>query len=62
MYKVGILFIQLHVLGTPAEEEGGGKIVMINADTFKDIDFAMMSHPTPFSLALVDENIICRQE
>ncbi|GAU88017.1 hypothetical protein RvY_00790 [Ramazzottius varieornatus] len=33
------------VLGTPAEEGGGGKIDLINAGAFKDIDFAMMIHP-----------------
>jgi amidohydrolase len=32
-------------LGTPAEEGGGGKILMINEGFFKDIDYAMMIHP-----------------
>ncbi|ESO84063.1 hypothetical protein LOTGIDRAFT_211007 [Lottia gigantea] len=36
------------VLGTPAEEGGGGKIDLINAHVFDDVDLAMMSHPTPF--------------
>ncbi|XP_055954399.1 xaa-Arg dipeptidase [Patella vulgata] len=36
------------VLGTPAEEGGGGKIDLINAYVFDDIDIAMMSHPAPF--------------
>ncbi|XP_071112936.1 xaa-Arg dipeptidase-like [Haliotis cracherodii] len=35
------------VLGTPAEESMGGKIDLINAGVFKDIDVAMMAHPTP---------------
>ncbi|KAK6169462.1 hypothetical protein SNE40_020513 [Patella caerulea] len=39
------------VLGTPAEEGGGGKIDMINAKVFDDIDIAMMSHPSPFDHA-----------
>lgn len=34
----------LCVLGTPAEELGKGKIEMINAGVFKDIDAAMMVH------------------
>lgn len=34
------------VLGTPAEESGGGKIDLINAGAFKDIDVAMMVHPS----------------
>lgn len=33
------------VLGTPAEEGGGGKIDLINAGAFKDIDIALMVHP-----------------
>ena len=33
------------VLGTPAEEGGGGKVFMIDAGYFKDVDFAMMVHP-----------------
>ncbi|XP_067676317.1 peptidase M20 domain-containing protein 2-like [Haliotis asinina] len=42
---------KLTVLGTPAEEEGGGKIDLINADVFKDVDAAMMAHPTPYVTA-----------
>ncbi|XP_070580400.1 peptidase M20 domain-containing protein 2-like [Ptychodera flava] len=37
---------KLTVLGTPAEEGGCGKIKLIEADVFKDIDLAMMVHPT----------------
>src|ERR1700690_2432018 len=33
------------LLGTPAEEGGGGKIEMIKAGTFDGIDAAMMFHP-----------------
>ena len=36
------------LLGTPAEEGGGGKILMINSGCFKDIDICMMVHPCPF--------------
>ena len=35
----------LTVIGTPAEEEGGGKIDLIKMDGFQDVDFAMMVHP-----------------
>lgn len=38
---------QITVLGTPAEEGGGGKIDMINAGVFDNIDIAMMVHPSP---------------
>jgi len=35
------------LLGTPAEEGSGGKIVMIRNGCFDDIDVAMMAHPAP---------------
>jgi len=34
------------VLGSPAEEGGGGKIVMTNEGAFNGVDAAMMLHPT----------------
>ncbi|GAU88022.1 hypothetical protein RvY_00794 [Ramazzottius varieornatus] len=37
--------LQVVVLGTPAEEGGGGKVNLINHGAFQDIDFAMMVHP-----------------
>lgn len=33
------------VIGTPAEEGGGGKIRLINAGIFQEVDVAMMFHP-----------------
>ncbi|KAL7747454.1 hypothetical protein RI367_007210 [Sorochytrium milnesiophthora] len=33
------------LLGTPAEEGGGGKVLMINRGALKDVDFCMMLHP-----------------
>ncbi len=39
------LGIQVTVLGTPAEEAGGGKIDLINAGAFTDAAAAMMVHP-----------------
>ena len=35
------------VLGSPAEEGGGGKIALIERGAFADVDAAMMVHPTP---------------
>jgi len=35
------------VLGTPAEEGGGGKVILIDAGAFKNIDIALMVHPSP---------------
>jgi amidohydrolase len=34
------------VLGTPAEEGGGGKIRLLDASVFKDVDVALSSHPS----------------
>jgi amidohydrolase len=35
------------VLGSPAEEGGGGKIVMIEQGAFEGIDLALLLHPSP---------------
>lgn len=40
----------LIVLGTPAEEGGGGKIRLIQAGLFRDVDAAMMVHPSDQTL------------
>ena len=36
---------KLIFLGTPAEEGGGGKILMVDAGLFEDVDAAIMFHP-----------------
>ncbi len=41
------LGIRVTVLGTPAEEGGGGKVDLINAGAFEDAAAAMMIHPSP---------------
>jgi amidohydrolase len=41
------LGIGIRVVGTPAEEGGGGKIPMLEAGCFDDLAFAMMIHPGP---------------
>ncbi|XP_052286682.1 xaa-Arg dipeptidase-like [Dreissena polymorpha] len=38
---------QVTVVGTPAEEGGGGKGKLIEHGAFDDVDVAMMSHPFP---------------
>lgn len=40
----------LEVFGTPAEEGGGGKAIMIDKGAFDDIDMAMMIHPADADL------------
>ncbi|OQV21447.1 Peptidase M20 domain-containing protein 2 [Hypsibius exemplaris] len=37
-------------MGSPAEEGGAGKVVLIKAGAFKDVDFAMMVHPAPIDI------------
>ena len=39
------LGITVRVLGTPAEEGGGGKVVMLDSGAFDDVHAAMMVHP-----------------
>ncbi|MET0829919.1 MAG: amidohydrolase [Microbacterium sp.] len=45
------LGITVRVYGTPAEEGGGGKIEMMDAGAFGDLDLAMMVHPAPVDVA-----------
>jgi amidohydrolase len=42
------LGLTVTVFGTPAEEGGGGKIVMLDAGLFEDVHAAMMVHPAPY--------------
>ncbi|MFI6171856.1 M20 family metallopeptidase [Nocardia sp. NPDC051052] len=39
------------VLGTPAEESGGGKVLMLEHGVFDDVAMAMMVHPGPSDIA-----------
>ena len=39
------------MIGTPAEEGGGGKVTMIEGKAFDDVDVAMMVHPKPFTVS-----------
>jgi amidohydrolase len=41
------LGITVRVLGTPAEEGGGGKVTMLDTGVFDDVHAAMMIHPWP---------------
>lgn len=36
---------RVRALGTPAEEGGGGKIKLIDAGAYKDVDASLMTHP-----------------
>ena len=41
------LGITVRILGTPAEEVGGGKILMLERGAFDGVHMAMMVHPSP---------------
>lgn len=43
----------LHVLGTPAEEGGGGKIAMARNGAFQNLTAAMMVHPADYDLTSI---------
>jgi amidohydrolase len=45
------LGLTVALLGTPAEESGGGKALMLKAGTFDDITAAVMVHPGPMDIA-----------
>ncbi|MFC1898872.1 M20 family metallopeptidase [Chloroflexota bacterium] len=42
------------VIGTPAEEMYGGKVIMSGYDTFNDADVAMMVHPAAYDVATIE--------
>ncbi|KAJ3798506.1 amidohydrolase [Lentinula aff. detonsa] len=42
------------LLGTPAEEGGGGKIILLQRGAYDDMDFCLMSHPGPGPLYSFD--------
>ncbi len=48
------------VIGTPAEENYGGKIVMARKGAFSDLDVAMLVHPDVADIAVVP-SIACQQ-
>ncbi|WNG94080.1 M20 family metallopeptidase [Mycobacterium sp. ITM-2016-00318] len=45
------LGLKIVLLGTPAEEAGGGKVLLLNAGTFDDIAATVMIHPGPIDIA-----------
>lgn len=41
---------EIILMGTPGEEKDGGKIMLIEAGEFDDIDFSLMTHPSTVNL------------
>jgi aminobenzoyl-glutamate utilization protein B len=48
---------QILVYGTPAEEGGGGKVYMVRAGLFKDVDVTLYWHPGDANNASQDRNL-----
>ncbi|KFV10802.1 Peptidase M20 domain-containing protein 2, partial [Pterocles gutturalis] len=47
--------LQISVLGTPAEEQGGGKIELIKAGAFGGLDVVFMAHPSQENAAYLPD-------
>ncbi|KAI9725896.1 MAG: hypothetical protein M1834_009459 [Cirrosporium novae-zelandiae] len=45
--KVSKISGRVRLLGTPAEEGGGGKIALINHGAYKSVDACLIAHPAP---------------
>jgi amidohydrolase len=45
------LGLTVRVMGTPAEEGGGGKIILMKGGAFHGAHLAMMTHPAPIDIA-----------
>jgi amidohydrolase len=58
-----LLGITVKLIGTPAEESGGGKVLLLERGVFDDVAMAMMVHPAPEetcaspSLAITDVEV-----
>ena len=46
-----VLGLTVVLLGTPAEEAGGGKVLLLNAGAFNDVAATVMLHPGPLDIA-----------
>lgn len=47
---------KIKVIGTPAEEDGGGKVIMCEHGIFDDLDAAMMTHPASRTMVVHGAN------
>ena len=53
-HLTGLLDCTVRVLGTPAEERGGGKVLLIERGAFDEVSAAMMVHPAPADALVVE--------
>ena len=44
-YLILFFCFKLLIIGTPAEEGGGGKILLLERGAFADVDVVLMAHP-----------------
>jgi amidohydrolase len=51
---------RVRIIGTPAEEAGGGKEILMRAGVFEGVDCALMVHPAGFNLAAMP--CICKTD
>ncbi|MGW7513983.1 M20 family metallopeptidase [Streptomyces sp. NPDC054796] len=54
------LGLTVTVLGTPAEEGGGGKVLMLERGAFDGLDAAMMVHPAAVEMAAMPGSAVSR--
>jgi amidohydrolase len=48
---VDVLGLTISVVGTPAEESGGGKVLLLERGAFTGVHAALMVHPAPLDIA-----------
>jgi amidohydrolase len=53
------LGLRVVLIGTPAEENGGGKVLLLNANVFDDVCVAVMVHPGPIDIAAARSLAMC---
>lgn len=56
------LGLTVSLLGTPAEEGGGGKILMLERGAFENLDAAMMVHPAALEMAAMPGTAVSQFE
>ncbi len=54
-YDTGELQGTIKIIGTPAEETGGGKIIQLKENVYEDVDAVILMHPTSFTSRLAGE-------
>lgn len=53
--------LRIKLLGTPAEEHGGGKAAMLEAGAWEDVDISLMAHGTTLPAGSTGDSLPCSQ-